>query len=256
MLIKKFLNLKRQKKPTNTILYFHGIFSDGLSMPQLELVAKELNYDFISYTLPLHDNNKAYDKEHGLTTKMCLSIIEELVELVKTKKLIVAGHSAGANWAIRTMYLFNEKKQITNLILVSPINSNLKAVNTNKIKTLNNIVFRKGEKLKQTVHDFAESKKFFTKLSKMERLFYAKYLLSITDSKFLLMNDLVLEITNTPILIILGKKDIVIDPTDSYLLFRKINKKINFEIFENSSHNPHNDEPERFCTIVKSFLLK
>ncbi|MGL4952147.1 MAG: serine aminopeptidase domain-containing protein [Mycoplasma sp.] len=256
MINEKHLNQKRKNNPENTIIFFHGIFSDANAMPQMIDIAEQKNFDFLAYTMPLHGDNKDYDMQQGLTIEHCCKIIEGLLKKVRTKNLIIVGHSAGASWAVKCHEFAKENFNITNIIFVSPINSSLKAVSLRKIQNLIETLNEENYKITKSIEDFYDVKKHSVSLTKIEKILYLKYIMQITDKKILLLNNLAIERIKVPSIVISGKHDLVIDPLESFQVFKIINNNIKYEIFPNSGHNPHNDETERFKSMVLSFIEK
>ncbi|MGL4948292.1 MAG: serine aminopeptidase domain-containing protein [Mycoplasma sp.] len=254
MLNNKFLNLKRKSNPENTIIFFHGIFADAHYMPELEEIADKKNYDYISYSMPLHGGNDDFVQSGGPKVKDFLEIIKGLLDLVHTNKLIITSHSAGAIWMTRAFDFAKDRFEVTNLIFVCPASSELKMVNINKLKNLTNIIKFKKDLVNKSFDDFNHAINGIAELSLTEKVLYTKYLIDITDKKLLMLNNMIIEHINVPTLVIVGRNDIVIDPIDSYELFKILNPRIECIFFYKSAHNPHVNEREKFIKTVSNFL--
>lgn len=253
MLKKKFLNIKKPLNPTKTIIAFHGILSDSHFNPQLEEIAKELNYEYISYTFPGHADHHV-DKMP--TVNELVEVAIEVVQLASTNKIILVGHSAGANWATRCIPYFGEEC-FEKLILISPLNSSIKILNNNKLKIFTDTIIKDKANLGQKIlQQFDNAKMLVTEYSRREAMQYVMLVVEMCKKSFLLNNNLIYEKLKLPTLIISGDLDVIIDTFDSFKTFKRVNPKIDYRIMTDAGHSNFLDKPEEFKQIVKDFLMK
>lgn len=253
MLKKKFLNIKKPLNPTKTIIAFHGILSNAYFNPQLEQIAEELNYEYISYTFPGHAEHHV---EKMPTINELIEVAIEVVHLASTNKIILIGHSAGANWATRCIPYFGEE-HFQKLILISPLNSSIKILNNNKLKIFTDTIIKDKANLGQKIlQQFENAKMLVTEYSRREAMQYVLLIIEMCKKNFLLNNNLIYERLKLPTLVISGDLDVIIDTFDSFETFKRVNRKFDYHIMTNAGHSNFLDKPEEFKSIVKDFLLK
>lgn len=249
MIKKEHLNIKKFPRANKTIICFHGILNDGYSNSPVEEIAQELNYNYISYTFPMHGNNH----EKNVSVINLIEIAKEVIKLSPTKKIILFGHSAGANWVNQCLKFYGDS-YFQKIILIDPINSSLKFINMNKLKTFEKIAFKEKAGMDALWNDFKNVNILFENYTYLEAHLYIHLVVKLCNKKFLLSTNEVYEKTKVPILIIAGENDMVIDTERSKELFSTLNPNIKFVVMPNCGHSPHFDNKPVFKKLVKKFL--
>lgn len=249
MLKKEYLNINLNRKANKTIICFHGILNDAYSNAPVEELANELNYNYISYTFPMHGNNH----EKIVTIPDLIEIAKEVVKLSPTKEIILFGHSAGANWVNQCLKFYGDS-YFEKIVLISPINSSLKLINMNKIKVFEKMVFKQKVNRDILWNDFKNINVLFKNYTYKEAHEYILLVGKLCNRKFLLSENVTYEQTKVPIFAITGENDMVIDPIDSKKLFTLLNPNIIYDVIPDCGHSPHFEKKPLFKKLVKEFL--
>jgi esterase/lipase len=237
-------NNKRKK----TILFIHGFHSSVEFIKKIIPLSK--NFNVIALNLP---GSKFCDTNKEITLNIFNKIVKKFIrEHIKTKKLIVLGHSLGG--AIASS-LYNEKK-VKKIIFMAPLNPSM--INDSKYNQLKNIVFPKNtfEIIKKKaitkfllnkfdssfVNAFIDENSNYSKIVKNNIL--SKKFMEITLYKNYLMCN-----KNKKTYYLIGKLDRIINPK----LFKKfVNEELNKEVkfFGKSMHNIIKNQPNLFLRYL------
>ncbi|MGL4950880.1 MAG: serine aminopeptidase domain-containing protein [Mycoplasma sp.] len=256
MLDDKYLNLQRRENPNKTIIFFHGILSDAYFAPPLEEIARELNFDYISYTFPLHKANKnKFSNKHFFSNGLT-DLLKQIVSLVQTDEVILIGHSAGANWTARCYKLITDKK-IAAMFLICPICSIAKIFTKNKIRLIKRYkkAGRKNE-IKTSLKNYFLCEQIINNYGFYQRCQWIKLFWILKSKKFNYASEEIYKSVDIPFYVIASEIDMVIDPFHTEDLFKKINPNINFKIYDSWTHIPQMDNTESFKTTMHEYLLK
>ncbi|MGL4952112.1 MAG: alpha/beta fold hydrolase [Mycoplasma sp.] len=256
MFKKEFLNFQRRENPTATILFFHGILSNAYFAPPLEQIAKEMNYDFLSYTFPHHKENKTSFKSKDFFNGGLELLISKIINQIKTDQIIIIGHSAGANWATRCYRLLDEKR-VKHLILLCPICSIAKIFTWNKIKLINSY-FKNGQKeiMKTSLKNYYLCEQIINNYNFKERNEWIKFFFKLKSKKYTRESETIIRDSKSKTSIISGEIDMVIDNKHCKQLYKKINPNLEFIELKGATHIPQIDNPEIFTEFMKDFLAK
>lgn len=138
------------------------------------------------------------------------------------------------------------------IIMISPINSSLRFVSKNKIKTIKQLVNEK-KNFHEIFTDLTDANVFFYDFQAVEKYRYLDFLKSIASKELLQSNDEVFAAVKIPTLIILGKNDIVIDPDRTFELFSSVNPLFKIQVLD-AGHSPQDDRKQLFIEIITNFL--
>ncbi len=109
---KKIFYQIKEAETNKAIIFIHG--SGGNSYVWYNQLANlGLNYNIIAIDLPSHDQS---DKFSELSLELYVGVVKTLIETLKIKEVILAGHSLGG--AVIQSYYFNHPDDVSALILV------------------------------------------------------------------------------------------------------------------------------------------
>lgn len=257
-----FYPCENPENKIGTIVFIHGFATNSSYHDDYFAIHATKKYDYYSLQLPGHGIEKYNEKskiEVDFYTKYCVNLIKTL----PIDKFYLIGHSMGGGLGIRVANKLSN--QVIAYVAVTPMNSKLpiKTIfnywkftpkNFKKTLKLNMHLYTNLHETKQNenVNDYIENelkyqlkhRGFFIQLKK--DMFSLKNLNNCKKNECLI---------NIPTLAIAGKYDPFIPYKSVYKALKKNkNDIILFELFENSSHIPFQEEQERYIKTVLGFF--
>ena len=240
---------EENNKSKKTIFFIHGFNSSTDFIKNI--IPYKKSFNVIALNLP---GSKYCPTKKFIKMSLYNEIVDEFISKnIKTKKLIVLGHSLGG--AIASF--LHKHKKVKEIFFMGPLNPSM--VNDSKYKLLKKIIFSENKRLeslknssvfkvlsnrldKSFVSAFLSENSVFRKILKDEIL-SEEFLLSTLDNNFVLCNRK----KETHYLI--GKMDQIINPK----LFEKyVNEKLQkkVDIFTLSMHNIIKNQPKSFVQYL------
>ncbi|MGL4947859.1 MAG: alpha/beta fold hydrolase [Mycoplasma sp.] len=255
MLNQTFLNHKIIKNSKTTVVFFHGILSDSLSAPALEQICDKLNMDFISYTFPFHKENKSLKKSKDFYDYEIYEIFDYLIDRIKTKEIIIIGHSAGANWATRFYEIVKDQISVKKLILLCPILSIAKIFTVNKIKKIKDYYDKgRSHEIKRSLKNYYLVAGLFTNYNFFQRNEWVNFFFKLKSKKVTLKTEDIYKNASCPKMVIGAELDMVIDNVQAEQLFKDLCANSEYLTLKKSTHIPHQDNWEIFTDEMTKVL--
>lgn len=227
-------------------MFIHG--SGGNSNIWKEQLNIDIDYKLIALDLPSHLKSDEFEE---LNLDLYCAIVEELIKVLKLRKVILAGHSLGG--AIVQNLYFKIPEKLLGLILIGTggrlrVSSNiLETIKYNHNKYLETLfvgAFSRFTNRKLIKEAMKEASKVSSNVT------YDDF--SICD-KFDLLDKLHLIIV--PCLIIVGTEDNLTPIKYSEFFYKKL-KQSELHIITNAGHMVMIEKPNEVNTAIKNFIKK
>ncbi len=279
-----FINPKAVMTKNNSLYY--SIHGKGIPVITIHGGPGMSSAYFKPYLNKLSENNKLvyYDQSgcglsikpynYKATFKGYINDIENLREKINAEKIVLLAHSFGVVIALK--YYLRYPSRIKKLILVSgfgrkhPEQYKYFMVPENIMSKIRGIInSRKPDKYKREQINIYRTIVYFHKKSFRNYKFVSRFLSTTTFNKKVFSNlvysneyrkfDARFKIkslnNSVPVLIIVGKHDIVTPPFLSEEIAACF-KNPKYSLFENSGHFPFVEENHKFLSVVNNFLKK
>ncbi|MGL4343217.1 MAG: alpha/beta fold hydrolase [Metamycoplasmataceae bacterium] len=256
------LHKNNENRNTKNIFIFIHDFATGSDDFDKFFVNNFSNEEYYSIQLPGHGKEEIKISLEEISIKYFFDYCVGIIEKLNLKNFILIGHSFGGLLAVRLSNYF--KKKVIKVILISPLNSTItpqmfiqyfKKLPKNFDETLNyknNLYFNLTKTLSLDIEDYiSKESEFHNKnydfLKKLKSKIYSfSNILSCKKEEMSLSNKT---------LIISGKHDKIVSKNSIIFAFKKASRPfIQIDIFDNSSHVPFLEEPQKFYEILKEFI--
>lgn len=254
-----------------TVLLVHGITNSSRTWTPVTERLAESGLHVLAPDLPGHGDSQRQRGDHSLGAHA--SILRDFLHVVDHEHVTVVGHSLGGGVVMQFSYQFPEA--VERMVLVAsgglgrevslairaatlPFAEQVIGVGASRPVTrtaglLGRALGRSGVKLGG---DFAEIMEGLSSLSDIERreafVRTARSVITPRGQRVAAMDKLYLA-ADMPTLLVAGERDSVI-PADHTRGAAHLVPGSRLEIFDQSGHFPHLDEPDRFADLVASFV--
>ncbi|WP_027122138.1 alpha/beta fold hydrolase [[Mycoplasma] imitans] len=217
------------------------------------------NCSFYALNLPAHGNSKIQDPNQ-LSIDFYAQIIKAYFEKHNLNDVILLGHSMGGGLAAIMNSMIPERIKLS--ILEAPANGSI----LSNIGNISKLIPNSPEEMKQLYYVlyYDPVKEFHGKLDEMAIAEYNQdkdYMKSLEPllsigvlEEMSALSDIGYRSVTKPMLVIFGREDKIVIPTDSVEHIKKLNQNIQFEFIENSGHLPYYEHPKEFYEIMSKFI--
>ncbi|ADC31553.1 alpha/beta hydrolase [Mycoplasmoides gallisepticum] len=217
------------------------------------------NCSFYALNLPGHGESKIQDPNQ-LSIAHFAQIIKAYFEKHDLKDVILLGHSMGGGLAAIMNSLIPERIKLS--VLEAPANGSI----LSNLSNISKLVPNNPEEMKQLYYVlyYDPVKEFQGKIDEMAAAEYnqdkdymemLKPLLSIgVLEEMSELSNIGYRSVTKPMLVIFGREDKIVIPTDSVEHIKQLNPKIEFAFIENSGHLPYYEHPKEFYKIMSNFI--
>lgn len=256
----KFLDYKGEKiaykvrgKKGKAIVFLHGFLG---SKELWEDYSKRLSKTYRVITIDLlgHGESGCIGYVHSMEENA--SMLKELLNSLRIRKIILAGHSMGGYVALAFAELFPDN--LNGLILInSSASADCKKKKSSRNKLISLIKNDKQKAIDLLIPTFFESKKLHRNLIlKYKRLAHLcskqAIIASIEGMKIRKEREIILHFAPYPILFVIGKRDCIVSPIQ-LLDFNTSEKELYVEELD-CGHMSMMEKPEKVFRVIKQFL--
>jgi len=238
------------------VLLLHGwLGSWALWRSTLEILSKE----FKTYAIDFFGFGESFDRTSDFSVENFVQSVDQFMDRLGIPKAAIIGHSMGGTVSLAAT-VRNPEKIVKTTIIGAPIQGNSlnMLLKFSGYKGIASIMWTTPALLKLFIRGYAYfiandgravGKMIANDISKIsaDSFFQSIGTLRETD-----LRDQI-DVINTPILGVYGKKDRIVHPMQSEVL-KECAPTSTIAWFEKSGHFPMMDEPERFHSTILDFL--
>lgn len=233
------------------LILLHGLMGNGACWTP---VAKALESDYDVIMPDARGHGKSSVPSSGYRYEDLATDVEELIETLKLSSPIIIGHSMGGMTA--ALVASRKRRALSGLVLADPT---FLSLDLQHEVYRGDIVEQQQKFINQSFNDVlkeAQIKQPHRSLAVLKLINEARHQTSTIPFQVLKppnpdYKKLVNEI-NLPSLLVIAEKGIVSIATSKEL--QSLNPKLQVEMITEAGHGLHYDQPDKFVTVVKSFL--
>ncbi len=231
-----------------TLVHFHGFSSCKEENKTLIDFCKQNSITYCGIDFP-GQGNSSIDERDKPDLEYFAKIAVNYIKSLNKKDIIISGHSMGGAIALLASSILG-KDIVSHIILEDPLNHSLLDSEKDRINLLN-LLKAKDSHLKLVDGNIVDEE-----MNDKERSWYKKLAENITSHELLEQLQKVTSNLKIKIDVIFGVNDSVIPYKNSLKGFKSIqtSNPINFHDVENAKHSPHNENPEKYLTIIGGLI--
>ncbi|MEO5945453.1 MAG: alpha/beta fold hydrolase [Chitinophagaceae bacterium] len=242
---------------SKAIIFIHG-FPFNKSMWDKQAAALKGNYRVIAYDVRGHGNTNAGDGIFSID--LFVADLIGLMDNLKLDKVVLCGLSMGGYIALKAIEKFPERFEAL-VLSDTQCAADTEEGKAKRLKTIEHIKEISVEEFAdESINNLFAPESFLTK----KDVIAAVREMIVNTSKLSLMNTLLaiseranscskLQEINVPVLIMVGKEDIITPPATAWLMHGEI-KQSKLTIIEHAGHLANLENPYEFNYQLKSFL--
>ncbi|MGL4947858.1 MAG: hypothetical protein ACRC42_00520 [Mycoplasma sp.] len=251
----QFLNQKIHKDATVTVVFFHGLLCNCYSNPPIEEVCDSLKMDFICYTFPFHKDNKSVKKSEFLFNHEMYEIYKFLMSKIKTKKIIIIGHSAGAVWSAIFYESAKDKFSVEKFIFICPIISSTRLLTFNKFRVLKKYYdVGRTKEISRSLWNFSTTSNLFSDNNLLEIFAWLGFFSKLKSKKIINRTEEIYKNMKCEKMVIGGELDMVLDNEKTKEIFTKLSPGSKYITLKATTHVPHRDNYELYIDVMTKIL--